>query len=271
MAGHQLICLMLGRFQPVAQRFPSVSSTLTTADALAKPCQGGMSDKAVGLGRGQCGSQRRYFGLLGTWPQLEANRCQLGRDSWSIVSCPRNVGGFREVICRINLSWVILAGGISDDQLVQLVAIMQGVAPSVKLAVLGDAEDLRRCELWLARGAAVYLRSTMRPEEVVDAVIFSEQAGLDVIDASFRIMRLARQAQMRQYILAGGASLTKRELDVLALVCVGLRNSAIALSLSITEATVEFHVSNILRKLGAASRMQAAQCAETLGLATGLR
>ncbi|WP_371812038.1 LuxR C-terminal-related transcriptional regulator [Frigoribacterium sp. CFBP 8766] len=51
-------------------------------------------------------------------------------------------------------------------------------------------------------------------------------------------------------------SLSPRERDVLRLVASGARNRAIAESLGISENTVKFHVSNLLRKAGAATRAE---------------
>ena len=52
--------------------------------------------------------------------------------------------------------------------------------------------------------------------------------------------------------------LTPREIEVLQLVASGAANKEIAAELSITERTARTHVSNILGKLGLASRTQAA-------------
>jgi NarL family two-component system response regulator LiaR len=52
-------------------------------------------------------------------------------------------------------------------------------------------------------------------------------------------------------------NLSARERDVLRLMVQGLSNRAIGEKLSITASTVEFHVSNILAKLGAAGRTEA--------------
>jgi DNA-binding NarL/FixJ family response regulator len=53
-------------------------------------------------------------------------------------------------------------------------------------------------------------------------------------------------------------SLTEREREVLRLVADGLSNKEIAQALYITVRTADFHVSNILRKLGVISRVEAA-------------
>ena len=65
------------------------------------------------------------------------------------------------------------------------------------------------------------------------------------------------------------ATLTARERDVLSGVARGLSNKAIADELGIAERTARTHVSNILAKLGLASRTQAALFAVQHGLVPG--
>jgi DNA-binding CsgD family transcriptional regulator len=62
------------------------------------------------------------------------------------------------------------------------------------------------------------------------------------------------------------AGLTARELEVLRLVALGRTNRQIATELFITEKTAGLHVSNILSKLGAANRSEAAAVAHRLAL-----
>jgi DNA-binding NarL/FixJ family response regulator len=60
--------------------------------------------------------------------------------------------------------------------------------------------------------------------------------------------------------------LTAREMDVLRLLMRGMQNKEIAIELVVTERTVKFHVSSILRKLGAGNRTEAVAFATKLGL-----
>ena len=68
-----------------------------------------------------------------------------------------------------------------------------------------------------------------------------------------------RQAKSR-------ARLTRRQLDVLELLCEGMTNKDISRKLEIGNATVKIHVSSILRALNVTSRLQAAIVGRRLGL-----
>jgi DNA-binding CsgD family transcriptional regulator len=65
---------------------------------------------------------------------------------------------------------------------------------------------------------------------------------------------------------AGQLGLTPREVEVLALVAAGRNNRQIAQALFISPKTASVHVSNILAKLGVATRVEAAAVAHRLGL-----
>jgi DNA-binding CsgD family transcriptional regulator len=66
---------------------------------------------------------------------------------------------------------------------------------------------------------------------------------------------------------SGELGLTTREREVLSLVAEGYTNRRIAETLFISESTAGVHVSNILGKLGVASRTEAAAVAARLGIA----
>jgi DNA-binding CsgD family transcriptional regulator len=95
-------------------------------------------------------------------------------------------------------------------------------------------------------------------------------AGLGAGPLAEEIALLARRARIVLEGPAGvgsaGFGLTGRELDVLRLVTAGRSNRDIANELFISPKTASVHVSNILGKLGAASRGEAAAKAHALGL-----
>jgi two-component system, NarL family, nitrate/nitrite response regulator NarL len=62
-----------------------------------------------------------------------------------------------------------------------------------------------------------------------------------------------------------GAALTKREREVCLLITEGLSNKEIACLLQVKEKTVEYHVSNSLRKLGLRSRVEISTWVYSLG------
>ena len=64
----------------------------------------------------------------------------------------------------------------------------------------------------------------------------------------------------------GEEDLTTRELDVLRLIRDGYRNKQIADKLSIAETTVNFHIKNLVDKLGANDRTHAVTIAVRRGL-----
>ena len=63
-------------------------------------------------------------------------------------------------------------------------------------------------------------------------------------------------------------TLTRREIEVLDLLALGLQNRAIAERLGISDQTVKFHVSSITGKLGAANRTDAVRRGLRRGLIT---
>jgi len=64
----------------------------------------------------------------------------------------------------------------------------------------------------------------------------------------------------------GAEALTKREIEVLRMVADGLSNKEIAAELGISTHTAKFHVAQIIAKLGAMSRTEAALIGVRRGL-----
>lgn len=127
---------------------------------------------------------------------------------------------------------------------------------NAKVLVLSNydgSEDIYRA---LEAGATAYLLKDTSGAELVDAVQATYQ-GKRYIPRSVGD-RLAQRV--------GVEDLTAREMEVLTLVAHGCSNRDIANSLGIAEKTARIHVSNILGKIGASDRTQAAITAIQRGL-----
>jgi NarL family two-component system response regulator LiaR len=113
----------------------------------------------------------------------------------------------------------------------------------------------------LRAGAISYLLKNVSADELA-AAIRAAHAGRSTL--SPEATRALIEASSRPP--APGDDLTAREREVLALMVQGLHNPDIAEHLTISRATVKFHVSSILSKLGASSRAEAVAMAVRLRL-----
>ena len=80
------------------------------------------------------------------------------------------------------------------------------------------------------------------------------------------VMALGRFAQQAREGSEVEATLTARELEILAMVSRGLTMQQVGRRLGISPRTVETHLTNAYRKLGARNRVQALSRASELGL-----
>ena len=119
----------------------------------------------------------------------------------------------------------------------------------------------------LEAGAAGYLLKDAEADEVAAAIRAACRGEVHLDPAVAK--------QLTRSLMAPGPqaadALTDREREVLVLVAQGLSNQQIADALVISERTARTHVSNILSKLGVASRTQAALLAIREGIAPAPR
>jgi len=105
-------------------------------------------------------------------------------------------------------------------------------------------------------GAVEFLTKPLREQQLLDAV----QAALE-LDRTRRLDDHVTSKLRERY-----QSLTAREREVLALVITGLPNKQTAAALSLMEATVKVHRSQLTRKMGARSVIELVRMADKLGL-----
>jgi DNA-binding NarL/FixJ family response regulator len=159
---------------------------------------------------------------------------------------------FREHRPDVTLMDLRLPGAHGTDALIAL----RREFPQARVIVLttsdGDAEIQRA----LRAGAAAYILKSTPIEELL-ATIRSVHAGSKYLSSDVA-SRLAEHF--------GEDDLTLREMEVLRCILVGQRNKEIAARLEIAETTVNFHVRNLILKLGANDRAHAVSIAIRRGL-----
>jgi NarL family two-component system response regulator LiaR len=130
--------------------------------------------------------------------------------------------------------------------------------PEVRVIALTSFQDQDRVQAALNAGALGYLLKNVPAEELARA-IRSARAGRPTLapEATQALIHAATHPP------EPGHDLTPREREVLALMVKGLNNAEIAKRLVVNRSTVEFHVSNVLTKIGAASRTEAVAVALT--------
>ncbi|SET63973.1 response regulator [Geodermatophilus poikilotrophus] len=141
--------------------------------------------------------------------------------------------------------------------------------PGVRVLALTTFDDDEDVFAALRAGALGYLLKDVSSDRLVEAVL-SAARGESVLQPSVAAKVVARFAQLddaprpRPQPLV--VPLSDRELDVLRLLADGRSNREIATALFLAEGTVKNHVTNVLGKLGARDRTQAALRARALDL-----
>jgi DNA-binding NarL/FixJ family response regulator len=136
-----------------------------------------------------------------------------------------------------------------------LIAI-RGEFPGARVIMLSSSDSDGEIQRALRSGASGYVLKSMPQDELL-AVIRSVHAGKRRIPGEVAALLVEHM---------GEEDLTSRELQVLQLIRDGSKNKQIANQLSISENTVNFHIKNIVEKLGANDRTHAVTIAVRRGL-----
>ncbi|MBA3871125.1 MAG: response regulator transcription factor [Chloroflexota bacterium] len=158
---------------------------------------------------------------------------------------------------------VTLCGSLQPDVVLMDLVMpeMDGVAatraivqayPKIRVIALTSFNEDQLIYAALKAGIVAYLLKDCTADELVNT-IRDAYAGKTTITPEIMqaVLRVADNPATRQY------HLSERERDVLRLVVRGFSNRQIAANLTLSESTIKFHVSNILSKLGIATRAEA--------------
>ncbi len=142
--------------------------------------------------------------------------------------------------------------------------------PQARIVILTTFDDDEYVFDALRAGALGYLLKDVSIQELADAIRVVMAGGV-LIEPSVARKVVAELARLGPVPHKDPSSLveplSEREQDILRLVARGLTNREIAQQLFLAEGTVKNYVTNILGKIGARDRTQAAVRARDLGLA----
>ena len=162
------------------------------------------------------------------------------------------VAEFRRHRPDITLMDLRLPGTNGTDTLIAI----RGEFPQARIIMLTTSDSDGEIQLALRAGAAAYVLKSMPKNELLE-IIRSVHGGRRHVPPEVA-------ARLAEHL--GEDDLTNRELEVLQLIRDGFRNKQIADQLSIAETTVNFHIKNLVSKLGANDRTHAVTIALRRGL-----
>jgi DNA-binding NarL/FixJ family response regulator len=162
------------------------------------------------------------------------------------------IAEFRRHRPDVTLMDLRLPGTNGTDALIAI----RGEFPNARIIMLTTSDSDGEIQRALRAGAAAYLLKSMPKNELL-TVIRSVHSGHRHVPPDVA-------ARLAEHL--GEEDLTTRELEVLRLIRDGYRNKQIADQLTIAETTVNFHIKNLVDKLGANDRTHAVTIALRRGL-----
>ena len=124
--------------------------------------------------------------------------------------------------------------------------------PEIQVIALTSFKEEELVQAALQAGAIGYLLKDVSGDELANAIRAAHVGRPTLAPEAAKVLMHAATRPMEP-----GEDLTLRERDILKLMTEGLSNPQIAARLVVSRSTVKFHVSNILLKLGAATRTEA--------------
>jgi DNA-binding NarL/FixJ family response regulator len=158
--------------------------------------------------------------------------------------------GLRQA-AELELDLVLLDLRLPDTEGVAALEAFRRRYPDTPVVVFSGADEPDLIRAALDRGAAGYVLKRINPLDLPAAIRQAlEQNVFQPANAAFQVR----------------AGLTEKELGVLEQLALGRSNREIAAELWVSDQTVKFHLSNIYRKLGVATRTEAIRTAHDRAL-----
>jgi DNA-binding NarL/FixJ family response regulator len=168
-------------------------------------------------------------------------------------------------------SWVLIIIHIRSAQLRDVwiqntIEFVRQHLAGTPVALLSDRDDVENVLEALTCGVRGFISTSLEAELAIAAFRLIGAGGTFIPTDALRAAtaKTGTGSDYERPSLPEELELTLRELSVIDLMCEGKPNKVIAGKLDLQESTVKVHVRNILRKLNAANRTQAAFVANRL-------
>ncbi len=194
-----------------------------------------------------------------------------GDPRFDVVGEAGDAGEAQRLAAALAPEVVLLDNHLPGVRGVDALPALREAAPATRVVMLTVSEDERDLSAALRGGACGYLLKTADSEALAAAILDALQ-GRSTVSPEMTgklVSALQGGSEPADPKAAALASLSPREREILGHIARGASNKEIARALSIAETTVKIHVQHILRKLGLASRVQAAVFATERGPVAG--
>lgn len=164
------------------------------------------------------------------------------------------------LISKTRSDVVLLDISLPDTCGTDLIDKIKAVQPEVKILMLTGQNPKGYVTKSISKGAKGFLLKDCSVKEMIEA-IFRVNNGGEYFSQGLGAFRQPLNNSDNGHFAASSEIpreiLTPKEIEIIELVSRGLHNKEIASSLGLNVRTVEFHVSNILPKLGVSKRFEA--------------
>lgn len=206
-----------------------------------------MPDKIhVGLVEDQYLFREGMKALLGTWPEFEVTF--ESADGYSVISKLTNATVVPDIML-VDLS--LPPDGNKAFGGVQVTEAVRATFPEMKIIILSVHTDENFITDVIEHGAHGYLVKDSDPREVREAILTVHRTGSYVNQRTLEAIQRKLSRKERPRKTTNSVSLTKREEEILQLICCQFTAEEIAEKLFISTKTVNGHRANLLEKTGA--------------------
>jgi len=179
-----------------------------------------------------------------------------------VVGIAKNGIECMDLISKTVADVVLLDINLPDICGVDIIDKIKKVQPNVKILMLTGQDPKGYVTKSISKGANGFLLKSCSVEEMIEAILRVDDGGVYFSQNMAPYTQSAivgEEIRTKNTIEAEriyGTSLTPKEIEIIELIAKGLRNREISTALGIKNRTVDFHVSNIMTKLGLKSRLE---------------